>query len=137
MPVDCASALSTSACLTNKQRTAIKQCRQLNTSICNLLLHLQAERKKHWEEAHRAALATATSELAAFDKDSQNGTCLKDLFPLSICNANEGNPTLCRCPYVALLISSSSQHASCPQQPTQPLPPRKRRSAHAASSTAD
>lgn len=36
-------------------------------------LPAQAERKKHWEEAHRAALATATADLAAFDKTSKTG----------------------------------------------------------------
>jgi len=34
---------------------------------------LQAERKKHWEEAHQALSAAAVADLAKFDKDAKKG----------------------------------------------------------------
>lgn len=34
---------------------------------------MQAERKKHWEELQRAALAAASQDLAVFDKDPKKG----------------------------------------------------------------
>eukprot|EP00983_Pelagomonas_calceolata_P043103 1138770-Pelagomonas_calceolata.AAC.7 len=44
-----------------------------------------AERKKRWEEAHRGAIATATAELAKFDKDAKKVRRHAPLRYLAVC----------------------------------------------------